>query len=332
MLQSIKNILALDANFNQITAYIDGTLNGKADREGTVLSPVVGHRVDDVIIDAEGSGQYMTQALNSGEIVMGKGSKDGMWFLVAPIGKFCCINFTTSERLTEYLVLETRDLMMSLLPTLDTAISKIIELSHRQGSSLQRLRSIIGPGSHDKQTAAIFIDIADYSKYTESLGNEYTGFISQTYLPSLIKILSPWATPEVVRGDEIYFVVLKELAKEDSALNTIAACALKRLQLFVNEDGKNICKANGFPTVDLRIGMTCGDANIVVDDIQVRTSGDHINRAKRLQDAAEKNEVWVDSSTAENLASEGIIVLKRKTIIVKKNVIEAVKVGVKRAA
>ena len=332
LLKSIKDILALDTSFNQITAYIDGTLNGKADRERTILSPVVGHRTDDVSIDTEGSGLYMTQALDSGEIVMAKGNKDGMWFLVAPIGRYCCINFTTNEKLTEYLVLETRDLMLSLLPTLDTAISKIIELSHRQGSSLQRLRSIIGPGSHEKQTAAIFVDIADYSKYTESLGNEYTGFISQTYLPSLIKILAPWATPEVVRGDEIYFVVLKELSKEESSLNTIAACALKRLQQFVSEDGKKICKSNGFPTVDLRIGMTCGDANIVVDDIQVRTSGDHINRAKRLQDSAEKNEAWVDAATAESLASEGIIVLKKKTIIVKKNIIEAVKVGVKRAA
>lgn len=330
-ISGIRDILSYDSNLPSITAYVDGYLVGKVDVEGVVLCPVVGDSTYDIHRGDLRYGQVMSRALDVGEVIIQKGTRDQNWFVVAPITKYCCINFTTSEKVTDYLAYETYDLVSAIRPWLESALGKIIELAHRQNGSLQKLRTITGNGSFERITGAVFADIADYSKYTEIHGNAYAAFISTSYFPTMIRSLAPWATPEAVRGDEVYFVVVSELSEVLSFDQQLVE-TLRNLIQFTQNEGKQLCISNGYPNVEMRVGATCGDATIVVDDIQVRTSGDHINRAKRLQDAAAKNEVWVESSLINSTFLSNLVPLKRKIITVKKNTIEAVKVGVKRAA
>jgi class 3 adenylate cyclase len=98
------------------------------------------------------------------------------------------------------------------------------------------------------------------------------------------------------------------------------------------KDAQSLSQGEGFGRVDFRIGFTIGEGTLVVDDVQTRASGDHINKAKRLQDSASKGEFLTDSDTITQLNDQNILVLSKKQIVVKKNIIEAVKVGVKRAA
>lgn len=332
LIQGIREVLFLHSHLPTITAYIDGMIIGKTDSVGEIFSLIAGDAPHEIKANDEQFGKFMFKSIDSGKAIIEKGKRDNNWFIVLPIGSYCCLNLTTPSRVTDYHAYETFDLLKKIQPWLDTAVSKMIELSHRQNGSLQKLRSLMEPGSYTKTTGAIFIDIADYSKHTETFGNDYPAFISSVYFPTLIKAISNWAIPEVVRGDEIYFVILKELCNESYSTDKQLINSLRKLLSFIENDGRTLCIAHGYPVTEMRIGLSLGEANIVVDDVQVRTSGDHINRAKRLQESAAKNEIWIESAVISQELHDSLILLSKKNLIVKKNIIEAVKVGVKRAA
>lgn len=240
-------------------------------------------------------------------------------------------NISATAITPPYVVHEVIDILESAKSSFFSAERTMLNTTTSMNSSLSKLRTVMGEGVHDRFIGAIFVDIVDYSKYAESIGNAYTTFISNIILPRMIHELSSEALPEVVRGDEVLFIVTQETCQSQNAALGINAF-LGKLFSFISKDIPAICLENGFPKSEFRVGFTAGDGTLVVDSIQVRTSGDHINRAKRLQDACKKNEIWTDSATISILKSSSLIELSRSQIVVKKNIIEAVKVGVKRAA
>lgn len=326
-------------HFDQITTYVDAFLVGKSPRAEDSyvkifdLASVDSNKKDySVIHFSQNEGSKMQQAIKSGEIIAEKSSKDGNWFICIPISKQVCINLTHSSHVEEFRFHESLTALKAIHGHLKTLTPKLLDLGIKQTASLAKLRQSLGDGAFDREIGAIFVDIADYSKFAEIHGNDYARFISVHYLPALIKNVSNLALPEVVRGDEVYFVICQETVHEPLSVAQATANALAIIQRFTVSHGKNLCTDHGYSPVEVRIGCSLGEGTITLDEVQARTSGDHINQAKRLQEACNKGEILTDQRIACPEASSELIRLGIKNVVVKKNIIEAVKVGVKRAA
>ncbi len=335
-INTFANALMIKTGFTSYSIYLDGTLIGTSDRSSQRYERVAaGGKINSLapssLVINDGDGKFIAKAISSSTVLTMKGeSKDG-WFSVVPIGNRGAICLATSNKdATPDLVFFDSILDLSA-PALNAADSKLRELSRGLNSSLARLRGRIDNGSYELVSGAIFIDIADYSKHCESYGTAYAEFISSSFFPAMIKYLDGLATPESVRGDEVYFVIARELSTTELSIGALTSKALVKLYSFLNEEGLRLAHDNGFDAVEYRLGVTMGEGNLVIDDVQVRTSGEHINRAKRMQDSASKGEILADIALVEN--SEGqIFSITKKSIIVKKNQIEAARVGIKRAA
>ena len=272
------------------------------------------------------------EAITHQRIVEGVGLSDNRRYLVLPLGNLGAICFSSSRRLPRYTVGETRQLINLLTPSLQLINEKLKSLVSLTGSSLNKLRTSYGDGTFPMTIGAIFIDIADYSKKAEQYGECYTSFISSQLLPALIKNMKDHSLPEVVRGDEVLFIVCDEKPDQARDISLETAKSIHRLSAYMLTEAQTLSSQEGYGKVEFRVGFTVGEGSIVIDDVQARTSGDHINRAKRLQDAAAKGEFLTDTETMSAIKSGSLLVLAKTSIVVKKNVIEAVKVGVKRAA
>jgi hypothetical protein len=248
-----------------------------------------------------------------------------------PVSEALSFKISAAASMPPYVIHEVLDILDSAKSSFFSAEKTMLSTTASMNSSLSKLRTVMGEGVHDRFIGAVFIDIVDYSKFAESIGNAYTTFISNIIIPRMISHVSSESLPEVVRGDEVLFIITQETSQTLDVPIGINSF-LSKMMSFISKDISEICLEHGFPKAEFRIGFTAGEGTLVVDSIQVRTSGDHINRAKRLQDSCKKNEVWTDSSTVALLKSSNLIELSRSQIVVKKNVIEAVKVGVKRAA
>ena len=271
-------------------------------------------------------------SLQSGEPIVRTGKIDNIWFIIVPIAGCATINISFTKKTQSFYAFEALEVVKKLMPSLNGVKTLFDQHGYKMNSSLAKLRPQLGDGIHELETGAIFIDIADYSKFTEEYGDSYAGFISSEFFPSLIKHMSSYAIPEVVRGDEAYFVISDHTSSHLGSISVKTSYATAKIFDFLTKISPDICTRAGFPVVDFRIGVTVGPGAIVVDDVQVRTSGDHINKAKRLQDAATRGEILTDESSFNKGFSSNLVSISKKTIVVKKNVIEAVKVGVKRAA
>ena len=274
----------------------------------------------------------LVQAINDQKIIEGVGDRDNKRFMILPLGKFGAICFTTTERIPLHVAGETKKLLNLLTPSLQLLNEKLSRLVSLTGSSLSKLRSTYGDGTYSKTIGAIFVDIADYSKRAEEFGEAYTSFVSSSLLPGFIKCLKDVALPEVVRGDEVLFIVCDESPTPQKNIYEDTAIAVQKIASFMQKEAQTLSKEEGFGKVEFRVGFTVGEGTIVIDDVQARTSGDHVNKAKRLQDAASKGEFFTDAETMSLMQNLCILPLSKTQIVVKKNIIEAVKVGVKRAA
>lgn len=306
ILDSIAEINRLDSRI-LVTASIDGFLLSRSSKAG--ISRYVLPEASEAEPNTSSEIQYLD-------------------FVVSDVISF---KISVPAIMPPYVVHEVIDILESTRSAFSSAEKTMLSTTASMNSSLSKLRTLMGEGVHDRFIGAIFVDIVDYSKYAESIGNAYTTFISNIVISRMITELSSEALPEVVRGDEVLFIVTQETCLSQSPALGINAF-LGKLFTFISKDIPAICLEHGFPKSEFRVGFTAGDGTLVVDSIQVRTSGDHINRAKRLQDACKKNEIWTDSATIALLKSSNLIELSRSQIVVKKNIIEAVKVGVKRAA
>jgi hypothetical protein len=335
-INSLADALMYRTDFAGYSVYLDSSLVGTSNRAGERFSKI-GH-AGKVCADApttlevcDGEATLIRQAIANKEAITQNGIRTGGWFSVIPIGEHAVICLTTDKTKKKPDLSYFISMLEIIAPSLRAIESRLLELSTILNSSLARLKKDYKNGSYDLHSGAIFIDIAEYSKNCESFGTSYAEFISSVYFPSMIRYMESWATPEVVRGDEIYFVIANELTKKNVDIIPLTALAIQRIHSFVNDDGYRIAKEQGYPKVEYRIGATIGNGNLVVDDVQVRTSGEHINRAKRLQESASKNEVLVDQALIQG-SNDVLISLSQKSVVVKKNLIEAVRVGIRKAA
>lgn|GEM_PF-2798608 len=335
-IQSVLMDISKIVHFEKLSCYVDEYVLGAAEKSGEYMRRIyeIGYDGEDrdSRIDILNSFSATTNALKSNKPFIGKGAKDGQWYVIVPILNLVTINLSTKRNIEGYKAFESFELIQRLEPILKNIKTLLEQHGYKYNSSLAKLRPILGDGLHEMDIGAIFIDVVDYSKHTESYGDDYPNFISSKLFPALVKFMSPYAIPEVVRGDEIYFVVTSQIQPEAQNVGVATAIAICKLDAFIKEVAPGICLAAGFPKLEVKIGATHGRGAIVVDDVQVRTSGDHINKAKRLQDSAQKGEILVDAQSFHSGFDGPLVGINQKTIVAKKNVIEVVRVGVKRAA
>jgi class 3 adenylate cyclase len=286
-------------------------------------------RVDNYLTGSEASPQQSYQFITS----KNKPINANQAFEI-DINNYVSINYSANETFLEkFFSLQISQRNYSFLKQLLEKDLRIINSNlNKQNQSLTKLKSTLPNGVYERAIGALFIDIVDYTKSNETYGDDFTKFVSSSYFPAMVKYMSSYATPEVVRGDEVFFVVTPELSSVEGDIHKQSFQAIHSLQKFINEVGNKICAESGFPALVFRMGMTVGTGHIVVDDVQVRTSGDHINRAKRLQDSASKGEILIDGTTYDHYFKDHVIPISRKSIIVKKNIVDAVKIGFKKSA
>ena len=186
---------------------------------------------------------------------------------------------------------------------------------------MQKLRSKRGDGRWDEEFGSIFVDINDYSKYADAYGNPFTSFISDVYIPAFIKAVSKYAVSEHVAGDEIYFIVTRDLLDENTSLRTGVLETLSLIDSFVYREGAALCSGAGFPSLVTSVGLTVGTGTIISDSISVRTTGKLVNHAKRLQEEAGQGNILVSLESNLNLSltnyvfGEEILIQKKKQIV-----------------
>lgn len=335
-ISTVLRDLSLTIPNSRMSCYVDEFVLGSAGTPGISMFRVCDTGYDKLErsshISISESESPTKESLDTKLPVIRAGENDGIWFIVLPIDGCATINVSFTKRTQSFHAFEALEILKKLMPALDGIKSLFEKHGYKMNSSLAKLRPSLRDGIHEVETGAIFIDIAEYSKLTEEYGDSYAGFISSTFFPSLIKHMSSFATPEVVRGDEVYFVVSDYTSTHPGNISEKTSHAVFKISEFLTKTAPDICSESGFPLVEFRIGVTVGPGAIVVDDIQVRTSGDHINKAKRLQDAAAKGEILTDDVSFRGGFANNLVSISKKTIVVKKNIIEAVKVGVKRAA
>lgn len=314
--------------------YVSATFIGSSNDERRLVKVAsIGKNISPDSVDLDPvDAPVLTQAITDQFVAEGLGRRDGFRYLVVPLGRYAVICLSADKKIAKNSAGETKQLISLLTSSLELVKEKLSRSVSLTGSSLNKLRASYGDGTYKKTIGAIFIDIAEYSKKTEEFGEAYASFVSSELLPDLIKTLKDTALPEVVRGDEILFIVCDETPAVARDIPRDTSIAIQKLYMFMTTTAQHQSNQSGFGKVEFRIGFTIGSGAIVIDDVQARTSGDHINKAKRLQDIAAKGELYTDSETIALIGNSCLLPLSRVSLVVKKNVIEAVKVGVKRAA
>lgn len=263
----------------------------------------------------------MRQALVENQVVIGRGTTDQAWFLVVPIGKHACINLSDVGANSAFRAFESKEIVERLLPSIRALDRRLIELGVMQNLALQRLRSKRGDGRSDEEIGCIFLDVNDYSIFTEFAGNAFPAFIGDTYLPAMSRAVAQWGAPEHVVGDEVYFVIVQDFLPQGMSVTTALVEAIEGIDDFVFGEGANLCRAAGYEPVTVSIGANVGVATIICDALQVRTTGQVVNEAKRLLDEAGRNGICVhagvnlDLSQTSFQSSPPISYLRKKNLI-----------------
>ncbi|MBI5209918.1 MAG: hypothetical protein HY927_08100 [Elusimicrobia bacterium] len=292
VLKQVASVVSAETHFRRVSAYLDEYCLGAADEPGAGFVRVMegGYREDKSrykrIAFEAGQGSRMKEALSSGSARLERGAKDGAWFTVVPLGRRACVNLSDEQPEPEDRAYESLEVVTRLQPALRVLDERLADLAAKQGHALEKLRLRYGNGRWECEAGAVFADINDYSLHTEHFGGSFADFVSTVYAPALVLAVSRWAVPEFVRGDELYLVSLKEFVPQGLPVAEAALAAAAEVSAFCCREGAKLCADHGFPALTMSVGADAGKAWLVCDPIKVRTAGQSINDAKRLQEAA----------------------------------------------
>ncbi len=309
-LVSLAEAIHQEFSFSRITAYMDAHVAGGHDRPGEVFSRMLERGYEkathqDGLVDfREERGVHMRQALRGNRIHMGRGARDQVWFLNVPLGTHACLNLSDTRPRVRSVVNEGMQTLERLLPMFNVLGERLAEQGARQGMALERLRSIYGDGEFNVELGAVFADINGYSRLAEQHGAAFTRFIGSVYLPSLCIHLRPWASREFSKGDELYLVCLKELATESAAVPRLTMSTVAEVLRFAAGPGQRLCREAGFPVVTFSVAANIGQAVLICDPFQVRTSGEVIIHAARLREVAPKGGALLHPNLLPHLTDE----------------------------
>jgi hypothetical protein len=127
---------------------------------------------------------------------------------------------------------------------------------------------------------------------------------------------------ESSKGDELHFTLLNSSLPNDQGVDQATYESVANLLKFIIEESEIISSANGFPAQQFTLGAAVGIGELIIDERHVRTSGNFVNYAKRLQQIAGKNQALLCNFHQVN-ELRGFSLSSEQSFIVKKNVIAA---------
>jgi class 3 adenylate cyclase len=327
LLKELSRTSKENSHFTRVSCYIDGFYLGQSAApiqefyRIMELNYIKDTSRDAVISFLDGRGQIMKEAFEKNDMIFRRG-QDKAWFCVLPVGKHACINLSNHSQEPAYLAHESAVILRRLLPSLRVLDSRFMEIEMMQGIALQKVRANRGHGQWNEEIGSIFLDINDYSKHSENYGKDFNIFVSATYIPALVKIVSHLAAFESLIGDEVYLVVLKDVFSSELSTTDATFQAVSLIDDFVYAAGAELCRKSGYQMITLSIGVNVGVAAIISDSFRVRTTGRVINEAKRMLDEAGKAGILVHSQCTLPLQvqqkyslSEIVSILNKKNFI-----------------
>lgn len=323
-------IMHMQTKFSRLSVYLDSYCLGTDSRPGQNFVRILesGYRKstaeDSSISVREGRGLKMYEAITERKPLLRRSISDKASFINVPIGPHVCLNLSDDGYKPDYVAEQSFAVVEELHAVLGGLADRFVEYGARTNVALERLRSEKGDGIWPVDMAAIFVDVCDFSHLTEQFGQPFAEFVSGTYLPALCRYVCDWAVREYSRGDEVYLVCLSGVTPGSSEVLTSCISCLGLLEEFADRVGSTLCHGSGFPTLQLSIGANIGKASLICDSFQVRTTGDMVNEASRLKDAAGKGEILVHKNLADLFPEEHRARLgKRVPILVKRTLVEA---------
>jgi class 3 adenylate cyclase len=324
--------------YDRISVYADAYVLGLHDspRERFIRLTEAGYRKDtkpDQLIDfREGRGPLMREALLSGNAMLNQGKMDFAFFSIIPVGQHVIFNISNNESFPDFFATESHELLLGLMPALRTINDRLIEAGSRMAFALESLRILRGDGRWDMEIGSIFLDINDYSDYVEKYGEAYANFVAQVYLPAICQRVRSWAVREgSTAGDAVYLVCISDLMQDRCPMSDAVYKAIAEILRFVEEEGSEMCRLQGFPAIRLQVGANAGAGTVICDAFQVRTSGAVVTEASRLQKASLPGWTFVHVDLANKWPTYGVLRVEQSELELKKmNRLKGCKVGRKK--
>lgn len=324
-----------ETTFKRFSIYIDSYCIGKSDRPLQRFERVEEYgykkdtRMDREIAFSDGNGKVMQEAIAQGRIIFRQGFQDH-WYCVIPIGRLGCINLSNDVVADPVAAHESFEIVSRLQSVLGSLADKLLAHTMRKSSFLNKIKTLRGYGEWPVQLGAIFLDLSDFSTCVNRYkmlhrGKDVFGpFVTGTYLPALIKAAGDFVQFEKSEGDLLYLVVLPDFLPANENVSIATTKVITSICSFVSNEGARLCNEAGFEPIDLCVGAYVGHGTIICDEYEVRTVGDTVNFAARLQSCAPRESVMVPEFLAKSFEKENFTISSPREILENKDVLRAV--------
>jgi class 3 adenylate cyclase len=212
-------------------------------------------------------------------------------------------------------------MLKHLKPFVPSTVQKIVE------------RNPIAPGleKKDAHASVLFLDVAGYTKISETQTREKVNFIIEKYFSAFLDIVNHYGGDINETAGDGLMIIFQGDAQEAAENAVLAALAIREKTEEINEELKN-----RFPPVKVNMGINSGIASVGMSKFE-GTSGTRMtftatgpvtNLAARIASAAKNGDILVGPQTADHV--KGRINLETRGLMEFKNVQEPVHVfGVK---
>ncbi len=293
-MQVIGEELAANTSLPRWSIYLDSFSLGYASRPRTELRRLVSSQqhehAADPLIRLNGSapfGALMRRALETDSVITERSPNDNCLYVVIPILGLGCINLRGTEPSQgdeRYL----REYIDHIAQQLRLVVPAMVRADDPSTLASSLLREELGPGVHQVNYGAIFADAVGYTQNTH-ISPHFVEFFQFEYIPALLRSLGPSVLLKDVFGDELFLIVREpKLATpavagslvSSSSVENLTLEAVKRLQQFVADEGRELCTAAGYQAIEFKVGSHAGPGQISILGPDVTIVGPSIE-AKR---------------------------------------------------
>lgn len=208
-------------------------------------------------------------------------------------------------------------ILKHLRPFVPSTVQKIVE------------KNPIAPGleKKDAEVSVLFLDIAGYTRISETQTREKLNFIIEKYFSAFLDIINAYGGDINETAGDGLMVIFQGGAEDASVRAVSAALDIRNRTQEINEELKN-----RFPAVDINMGINSGMASVGMSKFEGTTgtrmtftaTGPVTNLAARIAGAAKNGDILVGPVTADHVRNR--LHLHPRGLMTFKNVKEPVPV------
>jgi hypothetical protein len=310
-LKGIGPIVSQFVHYGRYSVYMDAFVLGMFDRPSEQFMRLSdkGYKentLPDKLIDfSENRGLVMKKAIESGRTQFAKG-RDKAWYSVVPLGKHAIITLSDDREAPQFLAVESHEFLLRSYPALQMIHVGLADFAVRMAYALEVLRLIRGHGEWNEEIGYIILDVNHFDDQIRLYKDPFGKFLTVTYLPAICQHVRKWMVREGnSKGDSVNLVCIKDLMQENIAIAEGTYRALTEILSFVEHEGADMCRAQGYEPIRLQIGVNLGNAIIVCDEFNVRTTGNLVNETARFQGAARPHTAFVSMTAINSWVTDG---------------------------